>query len=222
MIKTAVFDLDGTLIDTPKGIVDSFSATLVQFGYSDIDSNMIKSTIGLPLAKAFGQLMAIESSSSQINEAINLYQQYFKEKVLPKAKELVFPDVAKGLKSLKDDGIKLAVATNKVVSSAEGLIKAAGLWELFDLIVGANQVNNPKPHPEMGVLVMNRLESEPARSVMVGDTSHDLEMAKAVGMLSIGVTYGIHPREQLNKSQPTFVTDSFKKALSFIQSSTGV
>lgn len=208
-----IFDLDGTLIDTPSGIVETFIEVLTSMGVKNTDAPTIRATIGLPLEKAFGSLLQVDPNDVKVANAITQYQLFFKKIVLPNAKKLIFPGVEKGLETLKSQGFLLAVATSKFYASAEALLKAAGLFEYFNLVVGADQVSHPKPHPEMGFLVMKKLDVLPENAVMVGDTTHDLLMAKDAGMHSIAVTYGIHDIEKLKLSKPTWIVNTFDEVL---------
>lgn len=218
MTLTVIFDLDGTLIDTPRGIVETFTASLKSMGVESIDAAAIKATIGLPLGKAFSLLLGVCADDDQVTLGIKQYQTLFKEIVLPKAQELIFSGVKEGLESLKSQNFTLAVATSKVYVSAEALLKAAGLWDYFDLVVGADHVVQPKPHPEMGHLVMSKLGVLAEHSVMVGDTTHDVLMAKGAGMRSIAVTYGIHDFKTLQSAEPTWIRDTFADVLHCIHS----
>jgi len=202
MKNAAIFDLDGTLINTPQGIVETFIATLRLMKFNVADASAIRATIGLPLEKAFSKLMEIELPDERVGNAVKNYQSLFRDIVLPKAKSLIYPGVEQGLHRLKEDGFLLAIATSKVFKSAEALVKASGLWEYFDFVVGADQVTLPKPHPEMGFLVMNTLGVSSQHAVMVGDTTHDLFMARDAGMRSIAVTYGIHDLVTLQQFPP--------------------
>jgi phosphoglycolate phosphatase len=147
------------------------------------------------------------------------YQALFKELVLPRAQSLVFPGVAQGLAALRGQGIALAVATSKFYASADALLTAAGLRDHFTVVVGADQVTEPKPHPEIGLLIMDRLGVPAERAVMVGDTTHDLRMARAAGMRSIAVTYGVHGVHELRSSEPTWVADTFDDVMSCVAQS---
>ncbi|MBS0350933.1 MAG: HAD family hydrolase [Proteobacteria bacterium] len=211
-----VFDLDGTLIDTPRGIVETFTAALTSMGVTPSDPAAIRGTIGLPLEQAFSTLMRVDRDDDRVSFGVKRYQELFKNIVLPKAKELIFPGVEKGLSNLRSQGFNLAVATTKVYKSAEALLKAAGLWDYFELVVGADHVKQTKPHPEMGLLVMHKLRVLPELTVMVGDTTHDILMAKSAGMHSIAVTYGVHDTEKLQSAQPSWLVDNFDKVLDCI------
>ncbi|MFA6060550.1 MAG: HAD family hydrolase [Taibaiella sp.] len=217
-MKSAIlFDLDGTLIDTPRGIVETFTAALASMGIPFNDSFAIRATIGMPLEKAFSMLMNVDLNDEKVPYAVKQYQALFKDIVLPKAKELIFPGVVEGLVKLRSQGFALAVATSKVYPSAEALLKAADLFEHFDLVVGADQVTHPKPHPEMGQVIMKKLNVLAEHTAMVGDTTHDILMAKNAGMHSAAVTYGIHDFHTLQSAEPTWIADTFDEALSCIR-----
>jgi phosphoglycolate phosphatase len=209
MKSAVIFDLDGTLIDTPRGIVETYKAALKSMDVEFDDLSAIRATIGLPLPKAFSIFLQLAADDPRVAYAMKQYQTLFKSIVLPKARELVFPGVVEGLAELKSQGFALAVATSKVFTSAEALIKAAGLWEQFDLVVGADQVKQPKPHPEMGHFTMEQLGTLPGHTIMVGDTTHDLLMARDAGMRSIAVTYGVHDVQELKSGEPTWIVNTF-------------
>ena len=207
--RCVIFDLDGTLVDSPTGIVTTFAAVFTQLGLPTSDSGAIRATIGLPLPAAFAKLLGVATDDPIAAECVELYQSTFRKIVLPMATQLVFPGVFDGLKSLQDDGFLLAVATSKFIVNAEALLVAAGLRDNFKVVVGADQVGRPKPDPESGHLVLNTLGVSAKNAVMVGDTTHDVLMAHAAGMSSIGVTYGVHSVEELLSANPTWLVDSF-------------
>ncbi|MET9631906.1 HAD family hydrolase [Lentzea sp. NPDC006480] len=204
-----IFDLDGTLVDTPRGIVTTFAAVFAQLDLPTVDSGSIRATIGLPLPAAFAKVLGISEEESLVAKCVELYLSTFREIVLPKAPQLVFPGVFDGLRSLRENGFLLAVATSKFIFNAEALLVAAGVREEFSTVVGADQVSRPKPDPESGFLVLQRLGVPASNAVMVGDTTHDVLMARGAGMSSIGVTYGVHSVEQLLSAEPTRLVDSF-------------
>jgi phosphoglycolate phosphatase len=109
MTLAIIFDLDGTLIDTPRGIVESFTVALQTMGLESIDPLAIRATIGLPLDVAFSNLLSVERDHQSVQQSIVLYQTSFRDIVLPKAKDLIFPGVAKGLEVLKSKGKFLKV-----------------------------------------------------------------------------------------------------------------
>ncbi|HTZ43615.1 MAG TPA: HAD family hydrolase [Jatrophihabitans sp.] len=213
----ALFDLDGTLLDTPAGIVATFSAVFEAMGVPAADPVEVRGTIGLPLQVAFGKLLGVPADDPVIAEAVAHYQRCFREVVLPIAPELVFDGVRDGLARLRAAGLALAVATSKFHASADTLLTAAGIRDEFEIVLGADEVGNPKPHPEMALALLDRLAVPAGRTVMVGDTSHDLLMARSAGLRSIAVTYGVHPRAELAAAEPTWIVDHFSDAADLLR-----
>jgi phosphoglycolate phosphatase len=217
MTYALAFDLDGTLVDTPRAIVETFTAAFASIGVEAREAAAIRATIGRPLERAFADLLAVAVDDRLVACCVAEYQILFRELILPRAAALVFPGVADGLSTLAHQGFALAVATSKFYASAHALLEAAGLREHFSVVVGADQVTTPKPHPEMGLVVMQRLGIPPERSVMVGDTTHDLIMARDAGMRSVAVTYGVHSLRELESIGPTWIADTFDDVVTCVQ-----
>lgn len=208
-----LFDLDGTLMDTPAGIVATFAAVFAAMQVPAADPLEVRGTIGLPLPVAFAKLLGVPEQDPLIPQAIAHYQRCFKLVVLPAARGLVFDGVVDGLARLRAAGLALAVATSKFYASADALLTAAGLRSAFDVVLGADQVGNPKPHPEMALTLLTQLGVPLESAVMVGDTTHDLLMARSAGIRSIAVTYGVHSPAELAASEPTWQVNQFGAAV---------
>lgn len=216
MNRIVIFDLDGTLIDTPSGIAEAFQVVFQSLGVEGIQVPAIKNTIGLPLEQAFGNLLGVPADHQRVTGAIALYQQAFARIILPKAATLLFPGVVEGLAALREEGCVLAIATSKYYRSADALLGAAAIRDCFRLVVGADQVQKPKPDREMGLKIINALGGTTAGTLMVGDTTHDIHMATALGIRSVAVTYGVHGDRQLYAAQPTWMARSFSNAVNYI------
>lgn len=212
----AIFDLDGTLVDTPSGIVRAFSSVLRANGLAAVDEMAIRNTIGLPLEVAFTRLMGMAKDDARIPALVLAYQQAFREQVLPMAPELVFPGVIDGLNTLREQGVVLAIATSKVRKSALALLEAAGLLPFFAKVLGADDVANPKPHPEMALTLMEHFSACTALTCMVGDTTHDLLMARQAAIHGLSVTWGVHRREQLQEMDPLQIATRFEQTVDAI------
>jgi phosphoglycolate phosphatase len=214
----ALFDLDGTLIDTPNAIVNTFTDTFASLGIHGITADAIRGTIGRPLAEAFAQLVGLPTTAALVEEAVQRYQVLYREGIVPQARTLLYPGVAEGLARLRANGTVLSVATSKFTASAEALLDAAGLRDHFAMVVGADAVTEPKPAPDAGLLISAELGYHPSRAIMVGDTTHDVFMAHNATMRSIAVTYGIHTPAQLEAAEPTWTAGTFPEAVDHILS----
>ena len=209
-------------MDTPSAIVTTFTAVFDVMQIPVPTSQNIRATIGLPLSTAFSNLLGLPAHDKRVDVSVELYQRFYRELIVPQARELLVPGVAAGLSFLREQGFALAIATSKFQASADLLLRQAELGNQFDLVIGADQVNHPKPHPESGSLILNRLGFSNDQAVMVGDTIHDLLMAKASGMDSIAVTYGIHSYEILKSQQPTWIAHSFDEVISYLKGQGGL
>lgn len=213
----AVFDLDGTLVDTPRAIVRTFAGAFADMGVPAPEDAAIRATIGLPLEQAFGQLLGVPPEDERVAEGVRRYQVLFREIILPAAETLVFPGVPRGLAALRAEGFTLTIATSKFHASADALLRAAGLRDHFQVVIGADQVTRPKPHPESTELILRTLGVGADRAVVIGDTTHDLRMAHAAGVRSIAVSYGVHTVEELRSAGPTWLADSFHDVLAHLR-----
>jgi len=220
-IRLALFDLDGTLVDSPRAIVRTFTAAFASMQVEARHPAAIRATIGLPLEQAFSTLLDVPVDDEQVGLGVQRYGALFKEIILPMATELLFPGVAGGLAALRARDVTLTIATSKFHASADALLTAAGIRDHFAVIVGADQVSSPKPHPETVLIILQELGVPTDEAVMVGDTSHDLLMATAAGVRSIAVTYGVHSRDELTSAQPTWIADTFADVVSCITMNVG-
>ncbi|WP_231853041.1 HAD family hydrolase [Xenorhabdus poinarii] len=211
-----MFDLDGTLFDTAKAIISAFRATFQQLKLPEpAHDEQIRETIGLPLERAFAQLLSQAEDGQRVTDCVEEYQRQFQTLILPMAAELLFPGVAAGLFQLKQSGFQLAVTTNKFARSANALLIASGIAGLFDVVVCADQVKDKKPAPESGNNILAHYQAVAEESVMVGDTTHDILMAHQVGCQVIAVDYGIQHRTILAAAKPDIIVSSFSDVVNW-------
>ena len=211
MLKALLLDLDGTLVDTPQAIVEVTQATLAALGRPPAQEQQIKDGIGLPLPIALADLLGTGPVGA--SDAVEIYRVLWRTHVTPRIPQLLYPGVREGLEELRHAGLRLAVVTGKAQDGADSTVKAAGLSDLIEVVLGYTSVPNPKPAPDLALEAAKRLGLEAADAVVVGDSSHDLEMARAAGMRSIAVTWGAQPEAALKKARPTWVAHSFAEVV---------
>lgn len=215
MLDAVIFDLDGTLIDTPRAIVEMMRDTMTSMGLPPTDTAKIMSMIGLPLEDGVASFLDKPVNHPDVAEFVRRYKARFHEWLVPQAKTLLFPNVRSGLQDLRTSGRKLGVATSKHRASAEAILRSAGIWDLFQSVVGADCVSKPKPDPEMALMVADKLKCAPQNCLMVGDTLHDLNMGRAAQMRTCGVTYGVESAPVLAKADVDFVANNFMEMVDF-------
>ena len=215
MTDTFIFDFDGTLADTTEVVIRSMKLAMARLGIMGVSDEQLRSGIGLCMedyAKVCGNL-----PDDKVEEAVRTYKEIYHN--LPESEKRIqlFEGVAETLSMLKDKGMKLAIATSRGKNSLEEILSSHGISELFDTKITAYDGFKPKPAPDMVLEILERLGSSPENSIMVGDTTFDLDMGKSAGCLTCGVTYGNHDREKLAGCNPDRIIDSFKEILSFVK-----
>lgn len=201
-----VFDWDGTLMDSAALIVDSLQSACRDLGLRVPSDTQARHVIGLGLSEAIAYLQP-ELAPAAYEDLVERYRHYYvgRDEVTP-----LFPGAAQLLEELSDAGFMLAVATGKSRRGLDRALENTGLNSWFDASRCADECFS-KPHPEMLLQLMDVLGATPERTLMIGDTSHDLGMAKAAGVAGIAVSYGAHPRASLCELAPMTCVDSVEE-----------
>ena len=188
-----VFDLDGTVVDSTRVLLESHAAAWASVGRPCPPAETILELIGLPLIDTMQKL-------DPTQDAEHLAEVYSKAYVEGAHHEKLFDGIAE----LLAKPFRAAVATGKSQRGAERGVKQFGLEERFEIVLGGNSVPRPKPHPDMLHAIMEATGTQ--ELVMIGDTTYDLEMAHAAGVKAIGVSWGHHTAERLRKWAPVVDT----------------
>lgn len=196
MIPAVLFDLDGTLIDTPAGITMVYNEVLAEDGRTAPET-VIRATIGRPLDAAFSVLLGLPADAAEVARGVARFRELFRDTVVPNARELVFPGIPAVLARLRGAGHPLAIVTSKVETSAREILASAGMVDEFDVIVCHGMARRGKPDPDLALLAAERLGRSPEGCVVVGDSVDDVRMAVGAGMRVIGVGYGVAKPDQL-------------------------
>lgn len=193
MPKSAVvlFDLDGTVIDSTEAIVESFHVSFKHFGDPLPAERSIVSGIGHPLKTMFERL-GVDPARS--DDYVDVYRAHYrtvcndKTFLVPGAKEAV---------ELMARYARLGVVTTKTARFSREILKHLGIGDLFETVVGFEEVQNPKPHPEPILLALERLGHPAGQKWMIGDTPLDILAARAAGVIPVGVLSGYATEAEL-------------------------
>jgi phosphoglycolate phosphatase len=218
VLEAVLFDLDGTLVDTPYVIVQTALSALAERGCAGPTAEAIRATIGLPLTVAFSGLLGLPEHAENVQGCVTEYRRLWRERVVPRSKEFLYPGVAEGVADLHRRGRRLGVATSKAQAGAVAQLEAAGIAPYFEVVAGYEAVARPKPEPDLARYVLAKLGVQAEAAVMVGDTTHDLLMARSAGLRAIAVTYGAQSEEMLRAERPAFVARDFGEVLSILNS----
>ena len=190
-IKTILFDLDGTILDTNELIIQSFLHALKGRVAPDFGREHIIPKMGTPLNQQLQEF----SGLADVTPLVAAYR----EVNLGRHDELVreFPYVAEVLDNLRRSGIRLGVVTTKIRLTTEKGLKYVGIYDYMDAIVTIDDVTNAKPHPEPVLRAMEQLGAKPEETLMVGDSTVDMESANAAGAVSVGVAWSLKGEARL-------------------------
>ncbi|MEU3520599.1 HAD family hydrolase [Streptomyces sp. NPDC006654] len=208
MTSVFVFDIDGTLADTPAAIAELIGDVVRDFGARP-GRREVLATVGKPLEASLARLLGTGVHDAVTAEAAARYRSRFAVDVLSRGPELLLPGVAEGLARMRAAGHPLGVATSKIHASAHALLDATGILDKFDTVVCHDMVERGKPHPDMALRVVSELGGRPSRSWYVGDTVTDVEMARAAGLWTVAVSYGVDTAEALTSAGADHVVADF-------------
>ncbi len=191
--KIILFDLDGTLIDSTEAILESFSVAYEHHGESSPDTDLIKSKVGSPLDMMFSSLGVDEHL---IEDFVERYRQHYqqiccdKTILLPGAREAV---------ELAHEYAHLGVVTTKTAKYSIEILEYLEIMDHFDILIGRENVVNPKPHPEPILKALKQLPKVTSGIWMIGDTYMDIEAASAANIQSMAVLCGYGSEDELKK-----------------------
>ena len=197
------FDWDGTLFDSTRMIARCIQASVVDVGGAEPTEKDAAWVIGLGLAEALAKA-APDVPREKYAELGARYRYHY----LQLQDDLVlFDGVLPMLEALKARGHRLAVATGKSRRGLNEVLATVALRDLFDDSRTADETSG-KPHPRMLLELMEALDVTPERTLMIGDTTHDLQLAINAGCARVGVSYGAHEPSSFESLSPLFVAHS--------------
>ncbi len=180
MIKAILFDLDGVLVNMPEAHYLALNKALELFGAKIEEEEHYQYFNGLPTRKKVAELEKQERIPNGLLEFINEIKQKYTHELISK---YCPPDHSKIIlmKHLKNKNIKLACCSNSVKETLHPMLRSAGLFDYMDLILGNDEIKNPKPDPEIYIVAMERLGVKPEETIIVEDSPHGVEAAKKSG-----------------------------------------
>lgn len=207
-----VFDWDGTVMDSTAVIAGSIQAACRDLGLNVPSDEAARHVIGLGLAQAL-QHAVPDAPEAMYEPLADRYRHHFlaQDQTIP-----LFEGARETIAELHADGYWLGVATGKSRAGLERVLDASGLRSYFHATRTADQTFS-KPHPAMLMELMDELAVSPDRTLMIGDTTHDLQLAQNAGVDVVAVAYGAHPPEQLLELQPLALVGDFAELRAWLK-----
>lgn len=198
-VRLAIFDCDGTLVDGQAAICNSMETAFASAGLPAPARHEVRRIVGLSLPQAI-RILAPEAEEARHRHAVDAYKEAFRACRLDGTlEEPLFEGIADVLAGLAERGWTLGVATGKSDRGLASCLATHGLAERFVTLQTADR-HPSKPHPAMLEAALVEAGAQAADAVMIGDTTFDMEMARAAGVRAIGVGWGYHSARELREA----------------------
>lgn len=195
-LRLAVFDCDGTLVDSQSSIVHAMYAACDHHDFARPGENDVRRVVGLPLEIAIQHLLPGVSAAFALDIS-ETYKSAFRDlRAAGEVNEPLYAGITDVMDGLDAAGWLMGVATGKAMRGLENTLKHHEIMDRFVTLQTAD-VAHGKPHPDMMLKAMAATGAEPEHSVMIGDTTFDMEMAMSAGVKAIGVAWGYHEAQEL-------------------------
>jgi phosphoglycolate phosphatase len=199
-MKLVIFDCDGTLVDSQHAICAAMEHAFTTLGLPPPARAEVLAVVGLSLPQTFAVLAPHQPASVRLALAELYRTGYPGKRELPAMHDPLYPGIAEVVAELagRDDTV-LGIATGKSRKGVARILEREG-WRGRFLTIQTADDNPSKPHPAMVLRAMAETGAEPAETVMVGDSTYDIEMARAAGVGAVGVAWGYQAPEQLQRA----------------------
>jgi phosphoglycolate phosphatase len=204
-----LFDLDGTLIDSTEAILESFDVAFKTFDEKVPHERLIKAEIGHPLDHMFATLGVKEE---KVWDYVHAYKMHYRK--ISCAKTVLLPNAREAV-VLASRYATLGVVTTKTAKYSIELLEHMGLMDYFEVLIGREDVEHPKPHPESIYKALEKLSCIKGEVWMIGDTCMDMIAAESAGIERVAVSCGYAPLESLQSCSSRICKDSLE-AVTFI------
>jgi pyrophosphatase PpaX len=200
---TILFDLDGTLIDSVDLIVDSYLHTFRVHGVKGLTREEILAGMGTPLRVVFGNMTR---KPSEVTEWIATYREY--NLAHHDDRVTAYPGAVDMVKRIRAAGFRTGLVTSKNRAGAERGLNLVGLTGTMEVIIGADDVVQAKPHPEPVEKALAALGVPADTALFVGDSQHDVHSGRGAGAWTVGATWGPFDRAHLELAAPDFYCET--------------
>jgi phosphoglycolate phosphatase len=215
VFAAAIVDLDGTMVDTVGDFEVALARALADLGQPPVSRAFIARTVGKGSEHLLTRSLAEVGAPAHLyEEAWQRYQHHYL--AINGQHSAVYPGVAEGLQALREMGLRLACITNKPNAFARPLLLAKGLSQFFDHAFGGDAFPHKKPHPMPLLKACEALGTQPAQTLMVGDSSNDAAAARAAGCPVVLVSYGYNHGEPVASAQPDAIVDRITEIAALI------
>lgn len=205
--KVIIFDLDGTLLNTLNDLTDSTNYVLKKYNYPQRTVNEVRNFVGNGVPKLIERALPNGKTNPHFEECLEDFKHYYSQNMFNKTSP--YDKVILILSQLHQEGLKIAVASNKFDTAVKGLCNKY-FGDLVDFAIGEDEKNgiSKKPNPSMILTVMKKYSLRAEEVLYVGDSEVDILTAENAGVDSLSVTWGFKSREFLENHGAKIIIDS--------------
>jgi len=208
-----IFDLDGTLIDSRLDLANAVNAARLHMGMEPLSNERVYSYVGNGAPVLIRRALGEQATEAEVQEGLEFFLEYYREHDLDYT--TLYPGVKESLDRLRAAGKQMAVLTNKPLRMSQHIVEGLGVAAHFLKVYGGNSFEFKKPNP-IGIRTLMDITSVgPDRTMMVGDSSVDVETARNAGVRCCGVTYGFQP-ETLADPAPDLMVDRMEELAEWV------
>lgn len=188
--RAALFDLDGTLLDTAPDLATAANRMLAELGRATLEEDGIRDYIGKGVVNLVHRCLEASGGATEPERqhALEVFERHYLAGIADRSRP--YPGVVDGLLALESAGIALGCVTNKVGRFTEPLLERTGLRRFFGVVVSGDTVERKKPHADPLLYAAGRLGAKPEETLMIGDSLNDVQSARAAGCAVVVVPYG--------------------------------
>ncbi|MEA2028653.1 MAG: phosphoglycolate phosphatase [Campylobacterota bacterium] len=218
--KVIIFDLDGTLIDSVPDLAVSVNHTLQTLGMAQYNNDAIRYWVGngVRVLVKRALLGSVDTTpdvdKALFNKALDIFLEHYASHLA--ITTTLYPNVVSTLQTLKREGYRLVIVTNKPFDFVEPILKGLGISDLFEFYLGGDSLKEKKPSPLPLLYVCDRCNILANEALMVGDSKNDILSANSANIESIGVTYGYNYGEPIESYDPNAIVDDFGEITTLI------
>lgn len=216
--KAILFDLDGTLIDSVPDLATAVNEMLKRLERETFSEDTIRYWVGNGAQMLVKRALSghteidVDLDTALFEKALDIFLMLYANNLCKETK--AYPNVSSTLNALNSAGYRLVIVTNKPYDFVAPILKGLELDSLFEFWLGGDSLEKKKPDPLPLLHACEKLELNIDQVVMVGDSKNDLLAANAVGMDSVGVTYGYNYGEEISVYDPNLIAEDFSDILS--------
>ena len=214
-MRLAVFDLDGTLIDSKQDLVNAVNATRAHMALEPLSRELISSYVGNGAPVLIRRAMGADSPDAGVARALEFFLQYYRANAL--VETVLYPGIRDALTAVRGGGIRMAILTNKPERITTKILEGLGIHAWFFRVYGGDSLEQKKPDPAGLLRLVSDAGVAVSGAVMVGDSAVDIRTARNAGVLSCGVTWGFQP-EGFGAEPPDVVVDDAAAMADFLVS----